>query len=114
MSKKRKRPDPVLAGEVGSAKAHEEFEQSLDPARSPGRPPGAKNLDVEEIEGELTRCPKCGSTERGPYFNRRDLPIRGNHLVTGLPYTSIVVRRCQCLGCGQHRDDKHYLNHRKK
>lgn len=78
-----------------------------------GRPAGAANRQVKQIDGELTRC-TCGSTRRAPYFNRRDLPIAGVNLVTGKPYTSIVIRRTSCLDCGQHRDDRHYVNEPKQ
>lgn len=79
-----------------------------------GRPPGAANRQVQHAEGQLTSCAKCGSTNRGPYFNRRDVQVEGVHLVTGRPFTSIVIRRTACLDCGQHRDDRHHVNEPKK
>jgi hypothetical protein len=102
-------PQQLLDGQVGSTKALADFEQSVQAsAKKNGRPKGAKNRDVEIADGQLTSCPKCGSTKRTPYFNRRDLPIAGLHLVTGKPYTSIVIRRTSCGDCGQHRDDRHF------
>ena len=107
MSNRSSRPDPVLPGDVGSAVALAEFEERL-PKR--GRPAGSKNAEVDLADVELTACAKCSSTEREPYFNRRDLPIQGNHPKTGKPYTKIIVRRTRCLGCGQTRDDRHFVN----
>lgn len=74
-----------------------------------GRPPGAKNRDVDQADGQLTSCAKCGSTRRAKYFNRRDLAIAGIHPQTGREFTKIVIRRTSCLDCGQHRDDRHFL-----
>lgn len=73
-----------------------------------GRPSGAANRRVKQAEGQLTRC-TCGSTQRTPYFNRREHAIAGLHPTTGEPFTSIVWRRTSCQDCGQFRDDKHYV-----
>lgn len=101
-------PQQLLDGEVGSAKALADFEASaLD--NKVGRPKGAKNVEVELADGQLTTCFACGSTRREAYFNRRDLAVSGLHFQTGQPYTSIVIRRTKCKDCGQHRDDRHFV-----
>ena len=50
-------------------------------------------------------CPKCGCTDREPYFAIKRLAISG---VTpaGVPYTRITFRRTRCKGCGQSRIDR--------
>lgn len=75
-----------------------------------GRPPGSKTRDYPQAEAQLTRCPRCGSTERQPY---REGPIEHAHhglTPTGEPYTHIVWRHTACKSCGQHRKDKSYEN----
>ncbi len=73
-----------------------------------GRPPGAKNKQVPQSDGRLTRC-RCGSTRRTEYFNRRALDIAGINPETGEEYTQIVIRRTSCRDCGQLRDDRHFV-----
>jgi ferredoxin len=107
---KRKKPEiqnglPTLESEV----AQQDFEASLESGKKKGRPKGAANVDVDLADAQLTRCAKCGSTERSAYFNRRDVHVAGVHPESG-PYTQIVIRRTRCLGCGQHRDDRHFVN----
>lgn len=94
----------LLAGQVGATKAIQEIT-----AAQQGRPKGARNRKVDQTDGELTRC-KCGSTDREPYFNKRELNISGDHAITGKPYTLIIIRRTRCRGCGQARDDRHFVN----
>lgn len=69
-----------------------------------GRPQGSKNLVVDEVHVVLTRCQKCGSTNRGRYVNPR-VSLSAGTDDNGRPYTRIVWRRTQCLDCGQWRDD---------
>jgi len=104
----------LLAGQIGSAAALADFERgtasdAADRARK-GRPKGARNRARDQVDAEASACRQCGSTRRTPYFNKRELPIRGIHLVTRKPYTKIVIRRTKCQDCGQHRDDRHFLN----
>jgi hypothetical protein len=73
-----------------------------------GRPLGSKNLVVDEVRLELTRCKKCGSANRGKYLNRR-VHLWSGKDANGRPYTRIVRRRTKCLDCGQLRDDTEYL-----
>ena len=86
--------------------ALEDFERSL----KKGRPKGAGNRQVDEVESPATACVKCGSTRRGTYFNRRTLDVAGVCFLTKKPYTSIIIRRTKCLDCGQHRDDRTLVN----
>lgn len=111
---RRHRQPEVQQGIAGmeSEVALQDFEEALEQADSGakrGRPKGSPNREVVQADGELTRC-HCGSTQRGPYFNRRDVEVAGVHALTGRPYTSIIIRRTQCLDCGQHRDDRHFVN----
>jgi len=76
------------------------------PKRS-GRPRGARNRDLDTVSGEATRCRKCGSTDREPYFGKRTLDYAGT-TPDGKPYTRVVWRRTVCRSCGQHRMDKSY------
>ncbi len=63
-----------------------------------GRPTGSKNADVKVVVVQVTACPRCNSTKRAPYYNRRSLKTAGQ---------IVVWRRTKCLECGQVRDDKH-------
>lgn len=76
-------------------------------ARGPGRPPGSPTTRIE-VRGALTRCPRCGSTERGAYLNGTVQEIAGH--TGGEPFTHIVRRRCRCSNCGQLRIDRTYEN----
>lgn len=78
-------------------------------AASKGRPKGAKTRKYPEVAGVLTRCPKCDSTERGPYLTKTVQAYNGVHKATGEPFTGIVRRKTKCLACGQHRIDSHLL-----
>lgn len=75
-----------------------------------GRPKGSKNRDVTNAAGELTRCPKCHSTERNPY-TKRELQAFAGISPEGKPYTHIARRWTSCATCGQHRIDRVYENH---
>lgn len=72
-----------------------------------GRPKGAKTKDAPVVEVVPTRCPACGSTQRGSYFGTpRHLKIKG--INDGVEYVSITYRRCKCTKCGQLRMEKTY------
>lgn len=75
-----------------------------------GRPKGSANRDVELVDAPVSTCFKCGSTQRGPYFNKRVLDVAGKCFLTQKHYTSIIIRRCECLDCGQFRDDRQLIN----
>jgi hypothetical protein len=78
--------------------------------KAKGRPKGSPNRDVHQVDAPASRCGKCDSTRRGAYFNVREMPYAGVCNVTGQVYTSIVIRRCECLDCGQFRDDRQLVN----
>ena len=62
-------------------------------------------LPVQVVE--ISRCEKCGSTERAPYQpHPRVLATPG--IRDGKPFTHVVWRRTNCTACGQHRIDKAY------
>jgi hypothetical protein len=75
-----------------------------------GRPRGSRNREVEQVDSPATTCPKCGSTCRDAYFNRRTLKVQGVCFLTKQPYTSIIIRRTRCGDCGQYRDDRQLIN----
>src|SRR5690242_5999121 len=87
--------------------ALDDFERSLKPK---GRPRGSANRDVDQVDAPATACTKCGSTRRAAYFNKRVFTIGGFCPKTQIHYTSIIVRRTHCLDCGQHRDDREFVN----
>ena len=69
-----------------------------------GRPKGSPNREVDVVTAQPTRCKKCGSPERSAYINRRTMEVGGIE-PDGRRYRRVVWRRCQCLKCGQWRDD---------
>jgi len=76
-----------------------------------GRPKGAKNAkDISRAV--MSRCKKCGSTERGKYLSKRELVVNGVN-EKGERYTHVIWRRCQCLNCGQFRTDVSIENRKK-
>lgn len=66
----------------------------------------------EYLDGDLapSRCPKCGSTDRGPYTRRREYAASRNP--AGHPCTHVVLRWTQCANpnCKQHRVDRAFEN----
>ena len=74
----------------------------------PGRPKGAPNANVETQTVDVSTCPKCGSTERGKYYNVRCKPIAGRN-ANGRAYSAVTWKRCRCEACGQVRDDRSYV-----
>ena len=64
--------------------------------RSPGRPEGSPNVKADQSEVVLSRCAKCGSTEREPYFGTPfEVPFAGEK--DGKPYTHVVKKRTKWL-----------------
>lgn len=96
---------PTLESEV----ALQDFEAGLAGGKKKGRPKGSSNHDVDQADTAASRC-RCGSTRRSAYFNRRELDVAGVDPQTGQPYTSIIIRRTRCEDCGQHRDDRQFVN----
>ena len=73
-----------------------------------GRPRGAKNVtDIQTVI--LSRCKRCGSTERTKYGSPRIQEYAGI-LANGDRYTHIVRNRTRCLACGQARIDRSFEN----
>ena len=58
---------------------------------------------------DVSRCPKCGSTEREPYHHPREL-AQGGEDRDGNAYTHVVWRNTACRSCGQARVDRTYEN----
>ena len=75
-----------------------------------GRPLGSKTPDRDIVDVQVSRCKRCGSTDRKPYTSKVELV--GNGIANGQPYTSVIVRHTQCANpdCGQHRVDRFYEN----
>lgn len=80
------------------------------PKRRPGRPRGAKTRQRDTVNGAMTRCRACGSTERTPYHHRRVIEF-GGETADG-PYTHIIIRSTECKTCGQARVDRTFENRR--
>lgn len=74
-----------------------------------GRPAGSRTKNSPETTAELSRCPKCLSTERAAYTNRHEQAYAG---LDGFnqPFTHIIRQRTHCLDCGQHRIDRSLEN----
>lgn len=77
--------------------------------KTAGRPAGKPNHQVAHATAVVTACPACGSTEREPYYNRREMAAGGVDSA-GKPYTHVIWRRTKCAACGQVRDDRHFEN----
>ncbi|MEM1213846.1 MAG: hypothetical protein AAGI68_16275 [Planctomycetota bacterium] len=78
--------------------------------KKPGRPPGSKTADPPRVTAVLSRCPRCGSTNREPYTSKHEMHHCGVDPATGQPYTHKVWKRCKCSDCGQLRTDITYEN----
>ena len=61
--------------------------------------PAPKPAEMPRVQGELTKCPKCESTERTRYRKTREPLIWHGGRTTW--------NRTQCKKCGQFRIDKH-------
>ena len=77
--------------------------------KKPDRPKGAKTQSRPVSDGQPTRCPACGSTERTPYSQTKKQP-HGGVDAAGKPYTHVVRRWTACAACGQARVDRTYEN----
>jgi hypothetical protein len=74
--------------------------------KKPGRPKGAKTAPTVHALAQPSRCPRCGSSKRSEYYNRREVAFSG--VFQEQPYNRVVYRRCKCTDCGQHRIDRTY------
>ena len=71
-----------------------------------GQPQEAERpAEYDVVDTPPSRCVKCGSTDREPYWNRRVLNIAGS-LPSGAKYDRIILRNTVCSNCGQHRVDR--------
>jgi len=52
-----------------------------------------------------SRCPSCGSTQRGPYYGTTVNAVPGLDS-SGNAYTHVVRRRTKCKNCGARRIDR--------
>lgn len=89
--------------EVGNIATSEPAALPEGEARGPGRPPGAGNLEYDTVDATLTKCQKCGSTDRSRY--QKDphilrLPFSDKTVVT-------IWRKTRCLKCNRPRRDKY-------
>jgi hypothetical protein len=83
--------------------------ENAERGRRRGRPPGSRNQPRPVVTVDASRCPKCGSTERGPYTRNHETPLAGLTR-DGKPATHLVRRWTKCLSCGQARIDRSYEN----
>lgn len=60
-----------------------------------------------KAEVKLSRCPKCGSTDREKYHNVRELFTNGL-TAEGDRYNCVVWRRTRCANCCQVRVDRSF------
>lgn len=70
-----------------------------------GRPAGSRTKNSPEVPAELSRCPKCGSTERTAYTGKHEQTYSGLDPFNQ-PFTHIIRQRTACVNCGQHRIDR--------
>lgn len=75
------------------------------PVTPKGRPAGSRTKNSPVADVELSRCPKCGSTNRAAYTSKNVQAFASldSH---GQPYTHIIRQRTSCTDCGQHRIDR--------
>ena len=59
------------------------------------------------VPATVTRCPKCGSTDRTEYSHTTRHAIVGI-APDGHEYSHVVWRTTQCNRCGQRRRDRSY------
>lgn len=115
MSTKTKRPAPFnrapsgkRADKTPAQPAAATPESASSAARRPGRPKGATTQTLPTAEAQLTRCRKCGSTDRTPYRRTTETAHCGQK--HGEPYTHIIRRWTSCTHCGQARVDLTHEN----
>lgn len=77
---------------------------SLPPAKSGGRPPGAKNREYVLGERHPGMCPKCKCTE-SKAESTKTIPLPNDP-----DYRYVSLIRCMCKKCGQWRVDRQKCN----
>jgi len=78
-------------------------EKVKTPAPEIAEAPAPLAATLPRVEGELTNCPKCKSTDRTRYHKTR-APLVWNGGTT-------TWNRTQCKKCGQYRVDRHTHRH---
>lgn len=73
-----------------------------------GRSKESRNVDVVQTV-YLSRCPKCGKTDRAKYRLTGSVAHAGT-TSDGQEYTHVVRRRTKCLSCGKPRIDRFFEN----
>lgn len=73
---------------------------------------GRKNHQYQVADAVTSSCPKCGSTDRVPYYRKTE--HERLKAPDGKPCTHAVLRYTQCEGCGQHRIDRTFENRRSR
>jgi RNase P subunit RPR2 len=79
----------------------------------PGRRPGSKNVQRDEVDVVVSRCKACQSTRRTPYGHAIVQECAGTD-GGGKPFTHVIARPTTCKDCGQARRDISYENHPNK
>ena len=73
---------------------------------------GVSNHNYAVADAVTSSCPKCGSTDRVPYYRKTEHERLTTP--TGQQCTHAVLRYTRCKGCGQHRIDRTFENRRRK
>tara|TARA_R110002072_G_scaffold238769_3_gene396395 strand:- start:15859 stop:16158 length:300 start_codon:yes stop_codon:yes gene_type:complete len=74
-------------------------------SRPRGRPAGSPHREYLVCDVSLSTCPACGCTDRTKYEQTQQ--IESSSLTTDSQLREVIVlRRCTCLKCGQHRVDR--------
>lgn len=74
-----------------------------------GRQKGTPNHDYIIVYAVANQCPKCGSTERYAFRNKRCKTLSAND-PRRPQFTHLVLRNCQCKKCLQWRNVRTYEN----
>ena len=73
-----------------------------------GRPTGSKTQTPDFADVLPSRCKRCGSTERDPYFGPVVSQRYNGTDPQGRHYNLIVRRRTRCKACRQLRIDRFF------
>lgn len=123
-SKPRSQPRPVSKRRAESIQPQTESKpvvaesiqapaESTDDTSKPGRRPGSKNVQRDEVDVVVSRCKNCESTKRTAYGHAIVQEAIGLD-PKGKPFTHMIARPCKCRDCGQARRDISYENHPNK
>lgn len=79
-------------------------------AKRAGRPKESTNREYDQVDKVVSRCARCGSTERTEYTGRsvNNFQATYTNAADGKPYNRIVYQTCQCTQCHQWRKDRSY------